>query len=180
MHEIKALGSYAIAVPLSFLYRLADFLGVPKFLGILLQLPLVVQGKSGVKTAIRQNAAKSLTIANTRVTIAGLEVGLITTNPPTVMLTRFDETAVLDTRVPTLYLEIEGKVEIFHLHTLADYKGIPLGWSSLGRLAHYCPGLHAPKLWISVPTFQRFPVKEIFFRMNGGVRKDEQSGEEFE
>ena len=108
MHEMKALGSDPVGIPFPFLYCLADFLGVPEFLGILLQLTLVVQGKSGVKTAIRQNAAKALTIANTRVTIARFEVCLIATDPPTVMLARFDEASVLDAAVPTLYLEIQG------------------------------------------------------------------------
>ena len=70
-----------------------------------MQLPLVVQGKGRMKTTIRQNAAKALAVADARVTVSGLEVRLIASDPPTVMLAGLDETTVLNPTVASSILK---------------------------------------------------------------------------
>ena len=59
-----------------------------------------------MKATIRQNAPKALAIADARVTVSGFEVHLIASDPPSVMLAWFDETAVLNPTVTSLDLEI--------------------------------------------------------------------------
>ena len=138
-----------------------------------MQLPLVVQGKGRMKTTIRQNAAKALAVADARVTVSGFEVRLIASDPPTVVLARLDETAVLNPTVASLDLEIETKIEILHFQILANDKGVSLGGVLLGCLANDSAIFDAPKFGITVPTLQRLAVKEIFFRKGGDAGKDQ-------
>ena len=152
MYEVKPLGSDPVSIPFPFLDRLADFLGIPEFLGILLQLTLVVEGKSRVKSTVRQNAPEAFPVADARVTVSGFEIGLIASNPPPVMLARFNKTTILDPTVSTLDLEIEMQIEILHFQILADDEGVSLGWILLGCLANDCTILDAPEFGISVPT----------------------------
>ena len=152
VYEVKPLGSDPVGIPFPFLDRLADFLGIPEFLGILLQLPLVVEGKSRVKSTVRQNAPEAFPVADARVTVSGFEIGLIASDPPPVMLARFNETTILDPTVSTLDLEIEMKIEILHFQILADDEGVSLGWILLGCLTNDCTILDAPEFGISVPT----------------------------
>jgi hypothetical protein len=120
-----------------------------------------------MKATIRQNAAKALAVTDTRVTVSGFEVRLIASDPPTIMLAGLDETAVLNPTVTSLDLEIEMKIEILQFQILADDKGVSLGGVLLGCLANDSSILDAPKFGITVPTLQRFAVKEIFFRKGG-------------
>ena len=117
-----------------------------------------------MKTTIRQNAAKALAVADARVTVSGLEVRLIASDPPPVMIAGLDETTVLNPTVASLDLEIKMKIEILHFQILANDEGVSLGGLFLGCLANDSPILDAPKFGITVPTLQRLAVKEVFFR----------------
>ena len=112
VRKMVSLGSNAVSVPITFLNSFPDFFGITEFFGIFLQLSVIINSEGRVETTVRKNSAKTFAIANTRVTVARLEIGLITTNPPTVVLPGLNETAVLNTAVATLDLEFQGKVKV--------------------------------------------------------------------
>ncbi len=78
------------------------------------------------------------------------------------MLSRFDETTVLDAAVVVLYLEIEGEVEILQFAPFPYNEGVSLGRSFLGRLSDDGTIFHPPELGIAVPTIESLAVEEIF------------------
>ena len=112
VRKMVSLASNAVSVPITFLNGFADFFGITEFFGIFLQLTFFINSEGSVETTVRKNSAKTFAIANTRITVARLEISLITTNAPTVMLPGLNETAVLNTAVATLDLEFQGKVKV--------------------------------------------------------------------
>ncbi len=178
MNKMKALAGNPVSVPFSLFNRFADFLGVPEGGCLLLKLTLVVNRKNGLLPPGGEDSAESFTITNARPPVSGLKVGLIATDTPPVMLPRFDETPVLNAGITRLDLKIEMQVKILHFQILADKKGISLGRILLCRLTENGPVLHTPKLGITVPSLQGFPIEEIFFRVNGGARKGKKREEE--
>ena len=162
MHEMKTLGGDSVGIPFLFLHCLADFLGVPEFLSVFLQLPLVVQGKGGMKTTIRQNATKALPVANARVTVSGFEICLIASYPPTVVLARFDETAVLNTRVPPSILKSRRRSKSFIFKSLQIMKVFPLVGFSLDVWPTIAPSLTLQNLGSPSHPFKVFPSKRFF------------------
>ena len=85
VHEVEIFRHDAVLVPFLLFNGLANFDGVTELLGLLLQLALVVHGERGLEAAIGKDAAETFAIADARITIARLEVGLITADAPAVV-----------------------------------------------------------------------------------------------
>ncbi len=169
VYEMEALGGNAVGIPIPFLDRFSYFLGISELLGGFLQFTFVIQGKRGVKPAIRKDTAKCFAVANPGIAIAGLEIGLVSTDPPSVMLAGLYETTVLNTGVATLDLEIESEVEILQDSTLPYNEGISTSRGFLGGLADDGSVFHFPKLGITIPILEGLAVEEAFSLFGEGA-----------
>ena len=116
LSEMKAFGGDAVLVPLSLFHRFSDFSCIPELLSFLLQFSLFVQGQGGLVSAHRKNAPKGLAVANSRKTVSGFEIGLIPTDPPTVLLAGFEKTAVLNAAVPAFDLVLPATTAVAWRH----------------------------------------------------------------
>ncbi len=179
---MKLLGDDAVFVPLAFLDGFADFLGVAEFLGFFLELAFVVQSERGVKAAVGEDAAEGFAVANAGVTVARLEVGLISADAPAVVFAALLEAAILDAAVAGGYFVFQLEDEIFCGAGFPNDEGVALRRIVLGGLAGDGAVFDAPEFGIAVPAFEGFPVKDFFkaFFFGNGLKRqrgDKQNGD---
>ena len=162
MGEVIPLGSNPVGIPFPLLDRLADFLGIPKRGGLLLQLALVVEGKDGLLPTGGENSTESLSVANSRPPVSRLEIRLVASDAPAVVIAWLDETAVLYAAVPTLDLEVDVKIEILELSSFQMAKVFPLVGFSLVVCPTMAPSFTLQNLGSPSQPFMVFPSKSFF------------------
>ena len=167
LSEMKAFGGNAVLVPLSLFHRFSDFSRIPEFLSFLLQFSLFVQGQGGLVSAHRKNAPKGLAVANSRKTVSGFEIGLIPTDPPTVLLAGFEKTAVLNAAVPAFDLVFQGQVKVLEGSVLPNEESVSLGWIFLGVFSENRTVFDPPVIGVAVPSVEAFAVKEASAGVSG-------------
>ena len=88
------------------------------------------------------------------------------------MISRLNETAVLDATVASLNLELQSEIEVIKFSSFPNNEGVASGRIALGGLANDCSILCGPKLRVAVPTIKGLAVKDHLALIGKNKRGD--------